>query len=237
MRYAVIGSVFGLLLGAGVTFLALKRDPAKEPEPEEHASQRTVWTDRHEIFVEHPPLIAGEPAVFVTHVTDLESLEPRREGAIAYEFDGRVETSAAPIRPGIYTPTLTFSMSGHWKVELRIDESRIDLGSFEVHSSKAEAESHEHDEPEGITFLKEQQWKLVTRSEPVGTRKLVHRLRVPGVVTPRPGSRAALTSPVEGRLMAASGKALPALGERVEADQVLGWVQPPFSEFAAKLIE
>src|SRR5688572_21431653 len=101
MRYAILGLVLGLLFGAGGAYLAL-RQPKKEhrEEAEVHTSQRTVWSNGFEIFLEHPPLIAGQPAVFVTHVTDLATLEPRRAGAIAFEIDGRIEAPiAAPVRP------------------------------------------------------------------------------------------------------------------------------------------
>lgn len=41
------------------------------------AAQITVFGERHEIFAEHRLVVAGEPAKFATHVTDLETLEPR----------------------------------------------------------------------------------------------------------------------------------------------------------------
>jgi RND family efflux transporter MFP subunit len=43
--------------------------------------------------------------------------------------------------------------------------------------------------------------------------------------------------PLAGRLVAPPGKALPTIGERVEAAQVLGYVQPPFSDFAVRMVE
>ena len=248
MRNAIIALAIGLILGAGAAWLAMRHkhddDHGRPPEgAEEKASQRTVWTDRFEVFLEHPPLAAGEPADFVTHVTDLVSLEPRKAGAIAYLLkrgaDAPVEVRAMePIRPGIYKPALTFPLAGDWNLSIRIDDIDIELGAFVVHPTRAAA--HEAPAPgeiEGVAFLKEQQWKLGTKAEAIGRRKLVQRLRVPGVVAARPGSRAALAPIVEGRLMPPTGGSLPRVGERVEADQLLARVQPPFSDFAAKLIE
>ncbi len=209
--------------------------------------QVTVWADRFEVFLEHPPVVAGMPAAFVTHLTDLKTFEPRREGRVVFSASGDPDGTfehieEAPRRPGIYVPSLTFPKPGQWKLSLRIPveggDARIDLPPIRVHVSAAEAGSAEAREaPEGIAFLKEQQWKLGTRTAPVGRRRLVERLRLPGQVTARPGSRASLAAPVEGRLLAPAGRSLPGLGDRVDAGQVLALVQPPLSDFAAKIVE
>jgi RND family efflux transporter MFP subunit len=203
-------------------------------------SQVTVWSDRFEIFVEHPPIIAGTPVTPAIHVTDLRTFEPRREGRLILKATGGPDaalehTEESPKSQGIYAPFLTFPKAGTWKVSITLDETRVDLPPLQVHVSAADARPPES--PEGIAFLKEQQWKLGTRTAPVGRRRLVERLRVPGQVTARPGSRATVTPPVEGRLAAPPGRALPSLGDTVEAGQVLAVVQPPFSELSAKAIE
>jgi hypothetical protein len=51
-----------------------------EQEEEAKTAQVTVWTDRYEIFLEHQFLLVNTPTRFITHVTDLVTLEPRREG-------------------------------------------------------------------------------------------------------------------------------------------------------------
>lgn len=207
--------------------------PDDKEEPK--TSQVTVWSDRFEIFLEHPPIVAGAPVTMVVHVTDLKTFEPRREGRLVLSTTGLEHVEDAPRKPGIYVPTVTFPTPGARKVSLGIDDARVDLPPFQVHGAAAEAKPAEP--AEGVAFLKEQQWKLGTRTAPVGKRRLVERLRLPGQVTARPGSRASLTAPVEGRLLAPPGRTLPGLGDKVEAGQVLALVQPPFSELAAKSIE
>jgi cobalt-zinc-cadmium efflux system membrane fusion protein len=80
--------------------------------------------------------------------------------------------------------------------------------------------------PEGISFLKEQQWKLSTKTEPVHRRQVIERLRLAGVVSVRPGHRAAVTPPIAGHLMSPPGASLLSLGSPVKAGQVLAVVQP-----------
>lgn len=219
-------------------------------EPDDHegkTAQKTVWSDRFEIFLEHELIAAGKQTTFVTHVSDLKMLEPRRAGAVRFVLrfgtDLPVEhVDPAPARPGIYTPKLTFPRAGEWTVALHIPtedgESVVALGAFTVYvSHEATHMASVPDAPEGITFLKEQQWKLRTRTEPAVKRRMVERLRVPGRVTARPGSRAAVTPPLAGRLLPPPGGTLPSLGARVEAGQTLALVQPPFSDFLVKLVE
>ena len=247
MRIALVALILGAAAGAGGAWLVLKKRSAPDApaaDPHEHANeQRTVWTDRYEIFLEHPEIEPGQPAEFLAHVTDLATGEPKTSGAINYRIlhsdplrSGGVDVpDPGPVKPGIYKTRMTFE-AGHWRLELRVDSETIDLGLLHVH---AVGEKHDHaSEPaEGIRFLKEQQWKVLTRSEPVGKRTLVHRLRVPGIVTARPGSRSALTPPVEGRLQPPPGGKLPSVGERVEAGQPLALVHPPLSDFLARIVE
>ncbi len=219
-------------------------------EPDDHedkTAQKTIWSDRFEVFLEHKLIAAGKPTTFVTHVTDLETLEPRRRGAVRFVLqfgaDPPVEhVDREPARPGIYTPKLTFPRAGQWTVTLHIQtqggESVVALGDFTVYASHEETHAAQVPEaPEGITFLKEQQWKLGTRTEPAVKRRMVERVRVPGRVTTPPGSRAAVTPPIAGRLLPPPGGALPALGARVEAGETLALIQPPFSDLLVKLVE
>ena len=39
----------------------------------------TIWTDEFEVFAEHPFVVAGEPAAFVTNVTELKTIAPLTE--------------------------------------------------------------------------------------------------------------------------------------------------------------
>jgi membrane fusion protein, heavy metal efflux system len=216
-------------------------------EEEEKTAQVTFWSDRFEIFLEHKFIVTGAPTSFVTHVTDLKTLEARREGKVLFVLRGpdgaSVEHSEeAPKRAGIYIPELTFPKPGEWTVTLRIpvdgQDFTVELPKFTVYGSKEDAKkAPDQEAPEGISFLKEQQWKVLTKAEPAQKRPLVERIRVPAVATARPGSRALVTPPVAGRLIAPSGKTLPTIGERVEAGQTLAFVQPPFSEFAARVVE
>ncbi|MCL4693473.1 MAG: efflux RND transporter periplasmic adaptor subunit [Candidatus Hydrogenedentes bacterium] len=194
-----------------------------------------MWTDRFELFVEHQYPVVNSPVQFITHVTNLETLHPRREGPVTFLIRGpsgenREHTVDEPARAGIYLPDLTFPKVGRWGLALRIpqdgEQYLVDLGTIDVYADEhAAMEAPDPKSFEGISFLKEQQWKILSETEPVERRPLTERLRLSGVVRPVPGKRALVTPPVEGRMMLA-GNELPFLGDVVEEGQVLAVLQP-----------
>ena len=149
------------------------------------AIQITVWSDRFEIFLEHPPLVVDTPTEFVTHVTDLVTLEPRKAGPVTFMLkhgsgEDITHEETAPAKDGIYIPALAFPETGDWIVSIIItleDEAHV----IELPPSKVYASAHDAahgpapKQPEGFGFLKEQQWKVPTKVEPVRKRNMSGR--------------------------------------------------------------
>jgi RND family efflux transporter MFP subunit len=217
-------------------------DHGDEPK----TAQISVWTDLYEVFAEHRAPVANKPTTFVTHVTDLHTLEPRREGMVKFVLrQGETvaeHPQAAPARAGIYLPGITFPKPGDWQLTLLIPtggtNAPIELGMIKVYADEHSAQHAEiADGPEGVSFLKEQQWKILSKTEPVPKRRLVERLRVPARVRAKPGLSATITAPVSGQLVAASAQNLPQPGQRVDAGQLLALLKPNFSEAGAKVAE
>ncbi|MEQ2008083.1 MAG: efflux RND transporter periplasmic adaptor subunit [Limisphaerales bacterium] len=213
-----------------------------EHEHEEKTAQITVFSARHEVFAEHKAAVVGQPTTFITHVTDLKTLEPRREGPVKFVLRQGETTfehpQAKPAKPGIYLPGIVFPKPGQWHIALLIPldgtNDSVALGEVKVFADAHAAQHAEiSDAPEGVSFLKEQQWKILSKVEPVGKRRLVERVRVSAAVAARPGALAHVSTPQAGRLFAPPGKALPALGERVAAGQTLALVQPVFATSTA----
>lgn len=208
--------------------------------------QSTAWTSGFEVFAEHRPPVAGQPTRLITHVTDLESSEPRRAGPATFALrqgDTVVEHSQpAPARDGVYLADLVFPKAGDWRVTLLLPASGtnagIELGTVRVHADEHAARHAQVPEPpEGVTFLKEQQWKLHLRVEPAAQRRVVERVRLPARVRAKPGLSSAVVAPVSGQWVAPPNGEAPELGSRVEAGQLLGVLRPNFTEAAARLAE
>jgi cobalt-zinc-cadmium efflux system membrane fusion protein len=151
----------------------------------EKSSQVTVWTDRFEVFLEHTFTVADTATKFITHVTDLSTLEPRKNGPVTFILNRGGEPSikhieAAPARDGIYIPELTFPLPGKWSVSLVIPlegkDHLVKLPEFKVYVSPEEVDRVPFfEEIAGIAFLKEQQWQIPTKTEPVRSREVLGR--------------------------------------------------------------
>ena len=212
-------------------------------EHEVETAQITVWTNGYEIFAEHTAPAAGRDTRFITHVSELQSGKPRTSGPVKFIFrqgqSSFEHPQAAPERPGIYIPEVTFPSEGDWEASLIIPSetnATIHLGTIHVFPNE-EAALHADfaDPPEGISFLKEQQWRIRLQTEPVAERTLAARTALPASIQPKPGGIASIHSPVAGRLRMPENS--PMIGQRVERGEVLAHVEPAFNEFTIKLVE
>ena len=240
---------FPLAIGAMLAITGCRKaadDHGHEHGDEPKTAQISVWTDRYEVFAEHRAPVAGKATTFVTHVTDLHTLEPRREGMVKFILrQGENVTEhpqASPARAGIYLPGIIFPKAGDWQVTVLIltegTNAPVELGTIKVYAEQHAADHAEiPDGPEGVSFLKEQQWKILSKAEPVTKRRIVERVRVPARVRAKPGFSATAVAPVSGQLAAPSGDKLPLPGQRVEAGQLLALLKPNFSEAGAKVAE
>ena len=215
-------------------------------EHEEKTAQITVWTDRYEVFAEYKAPIAGEATTFITHVSDLVTSEPRREDMVKFVLHQGATTAehpqAAPARPGIYLPGIIFPQAGDWQVTLLIPtdgtNAQVDLGTIKVYADKHAADHADiADAPEGVSFLKEQQWKILSHTEPATRRSLSQRVRLPGRVRSKPGHSAVVTAPISGQLIGVPDQPILVPGQPVVAGQLLGLLNPNFSEAAVRVAE
>lgn len=210
----------------------------KEGE-EPRSNAVTVWAERHELFVEYRLPVAGQPVKFITHVTDMATMQARTEGSVSFNFKLGTEpldhTVPAVARPGIYLPEISFPKAGTWTWAIRIPQEgrdwTVEMPPITVYAAQSEIDAlpEEPEDAGGISFLKEQQWKIPFRSLPVEKRLLVQRVRLSAETSLLPWARASVVAPGAGRLAVPDGGALPRPGERVEAGQVVARLEPILS--------
>jgi cobalt-zinc-cadmium efflux system membrane fusion protein len=112
------------------------------------------------------------------------------------------------------------------------------LPVLKVYATQHDAEHGESPPaPEGISFLKEQQWKIALKTEPAVRHRLTDSIRVPATANARPGLQAQVTPPLPGRLAPPSGRDFVIVGDRVTAGQTLAMVQPSYSDLALRLAD
>lgn len=168
----------------------------------------TIWTDKTELFVEFPALIVGNPSRFAAHFTVLDKHQPVRKGSVTVSLikgnKGLRNTAEEPSSPGIFSPTIQPKEAGKYQLvfELKTPEysDKISINDITVYASTDEAikalGTAEGDG--GISFLKEQAWKIDFQTAPVISGKIYDVINTSGVWMPSPGSVKSLAAKSNG---------------------------------------
>ncbi len=198
----------------------------------------TRWTEKTELFLEYPPLQAGETSRFAVHLTDMSSFQPLREGRVEVYLDygGGVSEKFAvdgPSRPGIFGVDVTPARPGTAAMTVQVQSPAVedshDLGPVSVSAEQEDMHAlqiAQQERPAGgdISFLKEQQWTLDFATQLVGLKSMRESLVVPATIEPRSGGRMMVAAPVSGRLL--PSVRLPTLGASVSVGENLGTIVP-----------
>ena len=132
----------------------------------------THWTNATELFMEYPPLVAGQKALFAVHLTKLADFTPVTAGRARLEFtpvSGGAVTALAgppPSRPGAFRVEEVPPPAGRytWALVLEAPDlsDRHELGTITVFPDVTTAQRESGQGPPGdataIAYLKEQQW-------------------------------------------------------------------------------
>ncbi len=188
--------------------------PAAEEDPPSVAV--TIWTEETELFMEYPPLVAGEEASFHIHLTDLSTFAPLREGTVVVRFEGdtveRFEVDG-PSTPGIFNVTLEVPAARRYQVAVEVHSARLSdelrVGAVTVYADQPSAVAAIATVEEGATsFLKEQQWTLDFATMKVESQARRQVVSVPATIEPRVGGSAEVRAPTAGRIATGGGRAI-----------------------------
>jgi RND family efflux transporter MFP subunit len=197
---------------------ACRSDPPPAPAAEEDPPSVavTIWTEKTELFMEYPPLVAGEEASFHIHLTDLSTFEPLREGRVAVRFEGdtiqRFDVDG-PSTPGIFNVTFKVPATRRYQVAVELHSARLSdelrVGPVTVHPDRQAALAARPADEEGATsFLKEQQWTLDFATMKVESQARRQVVPVPATIEPRVGGSAEVRAPTAGRLATGGGRVI-----------------------------
>ena len=226
-----------LLAAFSVTGCAQRDDP---PQAEAPTLDVTHWTEKTELFMEYPPLVAGETALFAVHLTRLADFLPVTAGKARIEFTPEAGGPATtlvgpePSRPGVFRVEGTPPAPGRYRYELVLDApgitDRHDLGIVTVFADEAaanaDAESRPTEDAAATAYLKEPQWTNGFATARVREAEIRTAIRAPAMVHPLPGGEAIVAAPAPGRLTA---DVLLSVGDRVQSNQVLARLEPRLS--------
>src|SRR5262245_59517566 len=236
MTTRILACLTVVVLGAAAGGCGRPAAPPAQSEPP--TLDVTDWTEKTELFMEYPPLVAGKTILFAVHLMTMADFKPVTAGQAKVEFTpesgGQPTTLPGPdkpSRPGAFRVEGALPAAGRYRWALLLDgptvSDRHDLGAVTVFadekSALADAEKRPPDDAAAITYLKEQQWTNEFATAPVQEAEVRLSLRAPATVDPLPGGEAVVSAPAAGRFLAAE---LPSVGDRVTEGQVLGRLEP-----------
>jgi membrane fusion protein, heavy metal efflux system len=235
MRYVAL---IALVLATAVACSNKSEAPAAAEAP---TLDVTSWTDKSELYMEHPPLVAGETIRFAVHLTRMNDFSALNAGRPSIEMtpeNGGSPTTlpgSEPLRPGAFRVEGKIPPAGRYRWTLLVAapglSDRHDLGVTTVFgdtaSANADAEKQPEKDPAAIAYLKEQQWTNPFTTTLVRDGEVRVALRVPALIAPVTGGEATVATPADGRYATSS---LPSIGDRVVAGQVLGRLEPRLAE-------
>jgi membrane fusion protein, heavy metal efflux system len=196
----------------------------------------TRWTNKLELFAEHPPVVTGEKLNFLAHLTILDGFRPLERATVTLVLEGptRVEGRVTEhLRPGIFQPNLTAPTPGTYRASIVVAGPEVEdtITGFEVvvhpHAEGARQASvgKQTQGTEPIRFLKEQQWQIPFATAFAVHESVVPTIEVAGEVTTPPNGQADVGAAIAGRVVASAG-GLPRPGQAVRRGELLATLAP-----------
>lgn len=196
----------------------------------------TRFTDKLELFAEHPPAVTGQELTFLAHLTILDGFKALENATVTLVLEGptRVEARVTEkLRSGIFQPTLTAPAPGTYRGSVVVAgpevEDTIDGFEIVVHpnadAAKQASAADETGGAEPISFLKEQQWQIPFATAFATQGSVVPTIEVAGEVTTPPSGQADVGAAIAGRVVAPTG-GLPRPGQAVRRGELLATLAP-----------
>jgi len=127
----------------------------------------TEFSNLHEMFTEMTPLINGKESEFIVHFTKLSDFKPITSGSLKILFSGSIDESImvdSIARSGIFIKQFTPKSIGNVDITFIYSNGNlsdtIKVPTQKSYSSMEEAKKDEKIFASGITFLKEESWKI-----------------------------------------------------------------------------
>lgn len=229
--------IIGLLVTVGLlgdTRPAVAQEAGQQEEPPTVAV--TLWTDKMELFMEHPMLAVNDSGKFIIHLTILDGFQPIREGSVRLEFRNQAGqtkqfTADKLLREGIFTPFVELENAGTYSFDLIYESPQVrdsfSITGFTVYPNAAAIPREDEADAGGdITFLKEQQWKIPFATQWAQAGAVKQSAWAVGKVLPDPQGYVEITAPVEGIIRFTSGGQTMVAGASVKKGQSLVTIMP-----------
>ncbi|MBS3934860.1 MAG: efflux RND transporter periplasmic adaptor subunit [Sulfuritalea sp.] len=199
------------------------------------AEKITHFTDKTELFVEFPHLVAGETSAFAAHLTTLADFRALAAAKVTVILSGDDQpeerfTVETPNQPGIFRPAVQPKQAGERELAIEVVAPqftvRHELGPVTIYPDRqsADAAGDAHEAEGSVAFTKEQQWKVDFATVEVVRRPIRPAVAATGTIRARPDGEALLTAPAAGQVQPAGR--FPRLGQAVKRGDLLAYLVP-----------
>lgn len=207
-----------------------------EAEPQlEGSGVITKWTDKTELFMEYPELIVGQRVTFAVHLTHLLDFKPISDSEVEFVFssergiEGSLTETEVQI-PGIYGPDVIFERPGRYDLTIIIQgmvDDTLQVNGIPVYASAGEVpHAHDDEDPNLISFLKEQQWNIPFGTQQVGRQTLSESVHAHGELVPVQSREVVVSAPFSGIILSSYNQNLPVEGQTVQKGTSLVQLNP-----------
>jgi len=223
-------TVITTLIAIVISSCGHKHNHTTDEHAHDESLQLTAYNADFEVFAELTPFVVGETSDILAHFSQLENFKPLAEGSVTVSLivgtDDIHQTLEQPTRTGIYQFALRPNVSGSGKLVFDIQTakgvSQVIIPNVTVYDDEHEA--HEAaaaaavTSDNGVTFTKEQSWKVdfattEARSEPFG-----QVIRTTAQIQPSQGDERMIVAKASGTVIFTSNVTE---GKNVSAGQTL----------------
>lgn len=200
----------------------------------------TQWNDSTELFLEYPHPLAGQATGnWAIHLSNMKTFKPVTAGTLTIRFlrddaEAKSFTLDAPARDGIYLLDPVIDQAGTYEVQLALASPQVSsvhtLPTVEVFPDRSTLPDGAEEEAGGISFLKEQQWKIPFAIRAAEEQAVARSVGVPGEIAAPDGALVLVSAPTSGIALPAANRGAPSVGQSVSAGQLLAVLAPTGGE-------
>lgn len=167
----------------------------------------TEFSDNYEIFAEISPFIVGHESEFIIHYTKLDNFKPILKGNLSIIISGAINENLqidTVFKSGIFKTTFKPQSIGDFNLSFIVNDGHlidtISISGLKSYSSEDEAKKNEIAQEEGISFLKEEAWKIEFAVERIKSMEFNQTIKSSGRIIYNPSDEVNLIANSSGTI-------------------------------------
>lgn len=182
----------------------------KDEHSHDEKLQLTSYSDDFEVFVEAVPFVKGKQSDILAHISVLRNFKPLDKGSVTVSLitgtDGIRQMQESSVSPGIYAFSLKPEVAGTGKLVFDINTpegaSQVVIPGVKVYAEEHDAQHSAADaaisSSNGVSFTKEQSWKVDFATEEVVQEPFGQIIKTSAQILPSQGDERVISAKTAG---------------------------------------